>query len=479
MNCTHTGHSRLLALSLALLFFRMPATAAATEAGALRLSFSAAADASNTLGASEYPVLAYDGAHVYVAWEETYDNLLMLSRSDDDGATFGLPGAFVPAEGLSFQQADATTLGDGDVHLSFTAFDVYSGGAEIAHAGSTDAAQSFPQLAIVSSIDEMNSYASSIAGGWALAIAWSNVHVWTGQSSVEIALSTDGGSEFSVPKQVDDAALDAERCPSVALGAEGSVFVAWTARYQPITGAATEDIYFTRSTDSGAAFEIPMNLSGEPYEISWCPHVAADASGGVYVLWVEGVLNDKRLMLAVSHDGAATFSAPRVLVGPIDDVDAYMATSPDAAVWITWMTSDFGGAGIEHLVTRSLDGGETFAPPAVVSSSSTLPTSPRLAAASRDRVFLAWSAIPDNPEPGSGSDIYVTRAEVRTCGDANDDGTVTAVDALSALRTAVGTASCPACRCDVDGSANVSTSDALSLLRLAVGQDVEIQCQPC
>jgi hypothetical protein len=475
------GSARVLVLAATVVLLHgSRQTVDAEQAGALRLDFTSAVNVSESDDVSEYPVLAHDGEHLYVAWEETYDNLLMLSRSDDEGVSFTIPGAFVPGEGFSFGQAHLASLGIADVHLAFTAFDLYSGGAEIAHAGSNDAAATFPQLSIISSVDEMNSYAPSVAAGWGLAVVWSNVYTWTGAATIEIALSTDAGATFPAPKRVDVADLDAEQCPSVALGREGSVFVAWKTRYQPILGAATEGILFARSTDGGQTFELPVNLSTEPYEVSWCPRLAADTSGHVYVLWVEGALANKRLLLAVSEDGGASFSAPRVLDGVAEDLDGELVVAPDQALWITWMRAAFAGSGIEQLVTRSIDGGKRFAPPAALPGPHMISSPYSLTAASGERVFVVWNAIPENPGPGvRGSDIFVSRGDIVACGDANEDGTATAVDALSALRVAVGMSFCAACRCDADASGSVSASDALAILRVAVGQPLSLVCPKC
>jgi hypothetical protein len=64
-------------------------------------------------------------------------------------------------------------------------------------------------------------------------------------------------------------------------------------------------------------------------------------------------------------------------------------------------------------------------------------------------------------------------------GDANDDGSVTATDALIVLRVSVGSASCRACVCDADDSGTTAATDALRVLRVAVGQNVTLQCPPC
>ena len=62
------------------------------------------------------------------------------------------------------------------------------------------------------------------------------------------------------------------------------------------------------------------------------------------------------------------------------------------------------------------------------------------------------------------------------CGDANDDGKITAGDALFALRAAVGTTTCPLQVCDYTGDGKIAASDALSILRASVGQAVAANC---
>jgi len=67
----------------------------------------------------------------------------------------------------------------------------------------------------------------------------------------------------------------------------------------------------------------------------------------------------------------------------------------------------------------------------------------------------------------------------QACGDANDDGTITAPDALAILRTAVDLESCAACFCDVDASGEIAATDALTTLAFAVGDAVDLACPPC
>ncbi len=70
-------------------------------------------------------------------------------------------------------------------------------------------------------------------------------------------------------------------------------------------------------------------------------------------------------------------------------------------------------------------------------------------------------------------------ARIDVCGDANSDGLVSATDANIALRTAVGSADCEACACDVNFSGNTNATDGLLILQAGVGQDVSLSCASC
>ena len=62
------------------------------------------------------------------------------------------------------------------------------------------------------------------------------------------------------------------------------------------------------------------------------------------------------------------------------------------------------------------------------------------------------------------------------CGDANQDGQRTATDALLALNTSVGLATCIETLCDANSSGTTTSTDSLILLNLSVGLDVPASC---
>jgi hypothetical protein len=94
---------------------------------------------------------------------------------------------------------------------------------------------------------------------------------------------------------------------------------------------------------------------------------------------------------------------------------------------------------------------------------------PRVSANERGDIVVTWTELkPDRDD----ADIVARRFRLYggcvLCGDADENGRVSAADALQVLRSGVGLAWCEAERCDVDGSSKVGARDALRILRSAV-----------
>lgn len=83
-----------------------------------------------------------------------------------------------------------------------------------------------------------------------------------------------------------------------------------------------------------------------------------------------------------------------------------------------------------------------------------------------------------NPDGGIEVD-HLQLDNCVVCGDTNFDLHVTASDALSALRTSVGSAMCRLCVCDANNNATVTVSDALAILRKSVGLNQPLNCPNC
>jgi len=71
---------------------------------------------------------------------------------------------------------------------------------------------------------------------------------------------------------------------------------------------------------------------------------------------------------------------------------------------------------------------------------------------------------------------FIEALVVQDCGDLNSSGTITASDALGALKAAVGSGCCQIEFCDVTDPPGVAASDALAILKAAVDEGVELSC---
>ena len=89
----------------------------------------------------------------------------------------------------------------------------------------------------------------------------------------------------------------------------------------------------------------------------------------------------------------------------------------------------------------------------------------------------------DEGTANSDADPLVCRRDCNTeflCGDADRNGSVTAVDAQKVLRYVVGlVADCDMGRCDPNGDGSVLTTDAQLVLRRAVGLVPPLDCSLC
>ena len=117
------------------------------------------------------------------------------------------------------------------------------------------------------------------------------------------------------------------------------------------------------------------------------------------------------------------------------------------------------------------------------SPTTTTPTTTTVTSPPRD---CGDGLVTGSEECDGGSASWTVGRACRTdctlvaCGDPNDSGDLTAVDALFILRAAVEIEECDSCVCNVDASPGPpSSTDALRVLRAAVGAPIVLECPPC
>jgi len=177
------------------------------------------------------------------------------------------------------------------------------------------------------------------------------------------------------------------------------VYVSWTRFiFNPQNGRYVQSpIFFVYSTDGGATFSTPENISANAH-YSQGSHPVVGPDGTVYVFW-EGSTRLASLnstYMAKSTDGGSTWSAPLSISTLVDSspladtafrVNSYpaAAAAPNGDLYVTWTTADSGHS--VAVYSTSTDGGATWSAPASV-----------FAAGNRNPV--GYPVAQPTPEPG-------------------------------------------------------------------------------
>ncbi len=215
------------------------------------------------------------------------------------------------------------------------------------------------------------------------------------------------------------------------LETDSNVYVAWTQ-------SLDSDVWFRRSTDNGATFGPPINLS-KSTGTSFAPRIAV-AGKTVFVAWGDFTDNDGpdddepgcpggnfdlsacrfNIYVATSVDGGQTFGAPVNVSGrpSANSIPAIAATRSSfgfAMAFVTWSgTSRVQGSGINIFFKRSDDDGITWegaqecsGDPDKLNCTAGRSKHPQVAA-SKDDVYVAWAEGPDGDE-----DIHIISSRDR------------------------------------------------------------------
>ena len=235
--------------------------------------------------------------------------------------------------------------------------------------------------------------------------------------------------------------------PTVVVGSDNTVYVGWTARIESSETSAN-DLYVSVSRDGGRSFIQSAKINDDPMPGPHGMHsLAVDKNGRILVAWLderylkkktashdkasnlqqslpkgyqfEKVKDDenqkkpqhqhkepnREVYFSMSNDGGKTFSINKRLAGDVCPCcKTTVLAASDNRVYVSWrqvLKDDF-----RHIaVTSSTDGGESFAPTAIVSNDrwqiEGCPVSgAALAADSDNRLKVAWFTAGDAGVPG-------------------------------------------------------------------------------
>jgi hypothetical protein len=171
--------------------------------------------------------------------------------------------------------------------------------------------------------------------------------------------------------------------PSIAVAADGAVYVLWTARVDAGDKHGT-DIYLSASSDRGQSFTSEVKVNDDKVPAAHGMHSLAVAKDGrIYAGWLdernvhmpkpstkaEGhhMESNRDLYIATSTDGGRTFSANRKVASEACPCcKTSLAVSADGTLYAGWRQVLPGN--YRHIaVASSTDGGTKFSTPVIVS----------------------------------------------------------------------------------------------------------------
>ena len=128
-----------------------------------------------------------------------------------------------------------------------------------------------------------------------------------------MARSTDGGQTFTAPVIVGHDRWVFPGCPhrpaSVGTDRQGRLYVVWYTEGSD----ETPSIYLAYSDDRGETFSPKQKLNLSKGTFPDHPQMAVDQDGRVVIVWEEQSPVRREVVMSVSLDRGATFSAPQKL----------------------------------------------------------------------------------------------------------------------------------------------------------------------
>lgn len=225
----------------------------------------------------------------------------------------------------------------------------------------------------------------------AVNIVWGDTNQSNGK--VLFVRSTDLGLSFNEPVEISrssGAAFD----PEIAIDSSDAINVAWQD-----TAPGTSVILFSRSTDGGVTFSEPKQVStgtGNATEAT----ITTDSAGRISIAWVDESAGRAEAYYARSTDQGASFSDPvNVSHFPNDNGDIHkpVVVAFQNTVYVAFQNGDlFGEDQIKNrqvFVTKSVNAGVSFEEPEQVSTainSKGRAHSPAMVVDSRGTLHMVW-----------------------------------------------------------------------------------------
>jgi len=194
--------------------------------------------------------------------------------------------------------------------------------------------------------------------------------------NIEVSVSLDGGTTFSVPVRALNAqGLDpgiSSRGPRISVDAQKRIYVSAPLALGAPDSVPLIDLYYAVSTDKGRTWSRPYPVS-EPKTGMEAAHAAAAGPGDVHIAWL-GTTAGKPPTLSYSKFGADGKKSGKTLLvaaNPCERCPPGIAVDGRGNPTVAWRESSHDAASKENrqiFIATSTDGGKSFGAPARLNS---------------------------------------------------------------------------------------------------------------
>jgi hypothetical protein len=264
---------------------------------------------------------------------------IFVARSDDGGETFSMVSLVVSSitNYVTFHDKEwiAVDPNTGDVHVTWTAFQLYGVSSAMAHSVSRDRGETWSRPQIISEITrkerQVQGSQLEVTSDGVVHVSWIEYDI----GSLRYTRSTDGGSSFEPVKTIASVTpLDYYlpngdyRTPTMCdmavdnTGGEGdgSIYIAW-----PDQRTGEADIYMVASYNGGDTWISPVKVNNHTTAMDndqFFPAVAVGNDGSVQVMFYDrrdDPDNDLiSVYFAISRDKGLTWDNIRIQDDPFD-----------------------------------------------------------------------------------------------------------------------------------------------------------------
>jgi hypothetical protein len=343
-------------------------------------NFSDPENISNNAGSSENPSIVVSGNNVYVAWSNSASaSEILFIKSTDSGDNFTNPENISNNAGTS--ENPVIAVSGNNVYVAW--IDNTSGNNDVPIAVSENGGENFSTPIIISNNADAISNPQITIFGNNISITW--IDNSSGTNKIVIAESTDGGDSFSAPRTVSN---------------NPNVYVTWE-EDDGITGL--QNVFIAVSNNNGIEFNT-TRLSNADQNNTFAEKISNPVIFGsnVYSTWVEG---DNRIgksdaFIAVSNDNGTSFTRKNLsIMDSNGTTSVYPLIKPvvsDSNVYVAWIEGDNRIEESDAFIAVSNNNGATFKNTSLsipISNGTTdidRPDSPIIPITSGDNVYVTW-----------------------------------------------------------------------------------------